>query len=135
MNEKIELSETEEKLYNFIKETGSVKMFDIINHEDKRLIGAVGKLKSKELIEIIRKPSVEEPRKEYRKIVTLRGPLKEHPIKVLESVVAKNDDLLRKLNTGSKKIRTRKKKEEQPIDSRKMKKEAKPSCEEMLKNA
>lgn len=70
MNE-IMLSETEKKLYSFIKETGSVRMFDIINHEDKRLIGAVGKLKAKGLVEIIRKFPKEEPKKDHRKMVTL----------------------------------------------------------------
>jgi len=71
MNEEIKLSGTEEKLYNFIKETGSVRMFDIINHKDKKLIGAVGKLKSQQLIKITRKSPVKEPMKEYRKIVSL----------------------------------------------------------------
>jgi len=71
MNEEIKLSGTEEKLYNFIKETGSVRMFDIINHKDKKLIGAVGKLKSQQLIKITRKSPVKESMKEYRKIVSL----------------------------------------------------------------
>jgi len=71
MNEEIKLSGTEEKLYNFIKETGSVRMFDIINHKDKKLIGAIGKLKSQQLIKITRKSPVKESMKEYRKIVSL----------------------------------------------------------------
>lgn len=71
MSEEIKLSETEEKLYNFIKETGSVKMFDVINHEDKKLIGAVGKLKSYGLINLIRKSVVDEPLKEHRKVIEI----------------------------------------------------------------
>lgn len=82
MSKEIKLSETEEKLYNFIKESGgSVRMFDVINHEDKKLIGAVGKLKSYGLVTITRKFPKEEPNRDYRKIIVLNEKKVEEDVK------------------------------------------------------
>lgn len=70
--EKRTLSEVEQKLYDMIKENNPMKMYNIINHEDKRLIGALGKLKNYGLIEITRIGANIEPRKDYRKIVKFK---------------------------------------------------------------
>ena len=82
-------------------------MWDIKNCGDTKLVGALGKLKSYGLLEINRKPFVEEPRKEYRKVITLVGPRKDDPMKILKSVVKKRHEVLKKLNGGSKKIRVK----------------------------
>lgn len=79
-----QLSETEAKLYDFIKENGETRMYDIINHEDKRLVGAIGKLKSRDLIKITKKTITEEPLREYRKIVVIVKEEEDSPVDVDE---------------------------------------------------
>ena len=71
MNEEQTLSETEEELYNFLKQKEVTPMFYVKKHENKKLIGAIGKLKRYGLIEIIRRTVIEEPRKEYRKVIRI----------------------------------------------------------------
>jgi len=70
--EKRTLSDIEQKLYDLIKENNPMKVYDLINHEDKRLIGALGKLKRYGVIVIERLNVNTEPRKDYRKIVKLK---------------------------------------------------------------